>query len=148
MKRIISIALVALIGATTLTGCGKYPDGPKISLASKKSRLVNKWKLDEAFYNGASVPLTADDKDDYVEFKKDGKVIFGYVSGSSTTTAEGTWEFDSKKENVLVTFTYTILGQQTTTTTTSKILRLKSKELWLEETDDNGDVTEYHYIQY
>ena len=43
---------------------------------------------------------------------------------------------------------YTLLGQTITSTTTSKILRLKSKELWLEETDDNGDVDEYHYVQY
>ncbi|HCQ29452.1 MAG TPA: hypothetical protein DIU39_04135 [Flavobacteriales bacterium] len=148
MKKILSIALVALIGATALTGCGKYPDGPKISLASKKSRLVNKWKIDEKFENGVSQTIDPDEKDDYIEFKKDGSVVYTAVSGSTTTTMEGTWEFDSKKENLLVTFSYTLLGQTITSTTTSKILRLKSKELWLEETDDNGDVDEYHYVQY
>jgi hypothetical protein len=144
MKKLVSIALVVLIGATALTGCGKYPDGPKISLASKKSRVVNKWKIDEEFKNGASQEVSSDEKDDYVEYKKDGSVELGIVSGSNTTKFTGTWEFDSKKENLLVSFDF--LGQ--TSTTTYKILRLKSKELWLEYTNDSGDVYEYHYVEY
>lgn len=42
MKKIILLTLVVVF-ATTLTfiGCGKYEDGPSISLASKKARVVN-----------------------------------------------------------------------------------------------------------
>ena len=102
---------------------------------------MNTWVLDKAFVNGNEVPLTADDKDDYMEFTKDEKVKVTEVSGSQSATIEGTWAFDSKKENLIISFTY--LGY--TVSTTYKILRLKSNEMWLEERNGN-DTYKYYYV--
>lgn len=142
MRKLFIILIVAVFA---LSSCGKYDDGPAFSLASKKSRVVNTWVLDKLFINGAEQTLTADDKDDYIEFKKDGSVTMTQVSGSVSTTSNGTWDFDSKKENLIITFSYTYLGQTVTSTSTAKILRLKSNEMWVEETD-GGDTYKYYYI--
>jgi len=142
MKKFFIISIVAIFA---LSSCGKYEDGPAFSLASKKSRVVNTWVLDKEFHNGQEVTLTADDKDDYVEFTKDGKMIVTWVSGSQSTTIEGTWEFDDSKEHLITKFTYSLYGAQTTTTTSYKILRLKSNEMWLEE-QDGSDTYKYYYV--
>jgi len=97
MKKLFIISIVAVFA---LSSCGKYDDGPAFSLASKKSRVVNTWKIDKEFINGTEQTLTADDKDDYIEFKKDGNMTMTQVSGSVSSTTSGTWDFDSKKENL------------------------------------------------
>lgn len=137
MKKLFVILVVA---ALAFSSCGKYEEGPAFSLASKKSRLVNVWQLDKAFVDGQEVTLTADDKDDYIEFTKDNKVKATWVNQNQTYTLEGTWEFDDKKENIITT--YAIMGQ--TVKDTSKILRLKSKELWLEYKDGNHVHKDYY----
>ncbi len=142
MKKLFIISIVAVFA---LSSCGKYDDGPAFSLASKKSRVVNTWKIDKEFINGTEQTLTADDKDDYIEFKKDGNMTMTQVSGSVSSTTSGTWDFDSKKENLVITFSYSYLGQTITSTSTAKILRLKSNEMWVEETE-NGNTVKYYYI--
>jgi hypothetical protein len=134
------VFIISIIGLFAFAGCKKYDDGPAFSLASKKARVVNVWKLDKQFINGAEQTLTADDKDDYMEFKKDGSYSYTSVNGSISTTSTGTWAFDSKKENILVSFTYGSI----TSTTTSKILRLKSNELWLESKSGNDTEKDYY----
>jgi uncharacterized protein (TIGR03066 family) len=138
MKKLLVISIIAIFA---FSSCGKYEDGPAFSLASKKSRLVNVWQLDKAFENGVEVQLSADDKDDYMEFTKDNKIKATIVSGSQSTTVEGTWEFDSKKENIITKIT--VMG--ITIEQTLKILRLKSNELWVEEKHGN-DVYKYYYV--
>jgi len=135
------LIIVSFVG----TSCGKYEDGPKISLASKTARIINTWVVDEMYYNGVEQTLTADDKDDYVEYQKDDKVVFTEVVGSLTTTTNATWKLDDDKEKILVTYSYTVGGLTYTTTVESTILRLKSNEMWL-ETTDGSNTEEYHFV--
>lgn len=135
-----SLSILILLA---LSSCKKYEDGPVFSLASKKSRLVNVWKLDKVIHNGVEQALTADDKDDKYEFTKDGKYKVTVINGSFSYTIEGTWEFDNNKEHIITSFTYNNI----TYTDTTKILRLKSKELWTEDRSGN-DIFEYHYVPY
>ncbi len=72
-------------------------------------------------------------------------MIVTWVNGSQTTKSEGAWEFYDSKEHLGTKFTYTYLGQSTTVTTSYKILRLKSNEMWLEEVD-GGDTYKYYYV--
>ena len=134
MKKIVSLALIALLAVGSFTSCKKYEDGPTISFASKKSRVVNTWKIDEEIYDGNTVTLTADQKAATVEFKKDGSVV--YTSGSMSYA--GTWAFADSKKELQITFAGT--------TSTSTILKLKSKELWLKSTDSQGKTDETHYV--
>lgn len=142
MKKLLVISAVLVF---IFTSCGKYEDGPMFSLASKKSRVVNTWRLDREFVNGSEVSLSADDKDDYFELRKDGSATYTWVSGNSSTSFSGGWEFDDSKEHLILSITFTVLGQTTTEKTTYKILRLKSNEMWLEEVDGN-DTYKYYYV--
>lgn len=139
----IMMAIVAL--AFIAVSCGQYEDGPSISLASKEARVINIWSLDAEFENGAEQTLTPDDKDDYIEFKKDGKAVFTWVTSSGNANFDVTWELSDDNEKLIYYMTYELLGTTQTDTTESTILRLKSNEMWLEQVD--GSVTtEYHYI--
>ncbi|MDH4472535.1 MAG: hypothetical protein QE487_07985 [Fluviicola sp.] len=127
MKTLKLLGFVAILGATILStpSCGKYEEGPGFSLLTKKSRLVGDWDLKETVYGSLT---TADTDDDILTFEKDGTV----KATDGSTTISGTWEFTSDKEKVRTT--YEIFGTPVSADFT--ILRLKSKELWLQD-DDN-----------
>jgi hypothetical protein len=140
MKKLISLSLVAVFGlALTFTACKKYEDGPLISLASKKSRVVNVWKVEKIIDNGVDVTAQAATwiAGYSIEFKKDNSYVSSFVGSSSVGT--GIWAFDTKKENLIIT------GTGSSVADISKILRLKSKELWLKNTYGT-DVEEVHYV--
>lgn len=141
MKKIIGITLIlALIAGVSFTGCNKYEDGPTISLLPKKMRLVNEWETEKVFYNGVEQAASASWENETVEFKSNGDYVYTSTSGSSSSSITGSWEFDNNKEELLITTT--IIGL--TNSSKSKILRLKSNELWLEYTDALGNITVTH----
>ena len=126
--------LLAIILTIAFASCKKYEDGPTISLSPKKWRVVNVWKTDKTITNGVS----QDGNDDnYIELKKDGKVINSWKIGTATFSDEGTWKFGDKHETIDVTY-----ASQTTEYT---ILKLKENEMWV-KTEGLGITTETHYI--
>lgn len=127
MKTLKLLGVVAIIGTTILStpSCGKYEEGPGFTLLTKKARLVGDWDLKETVYGSIS---TTDSDDDVLTFEKDGTV----KATDGSTTLTGTWEFISDKEKVRTT--YEIFGTPVPVDFT--ILRLKSKELWLQDSDD------------
>lgn len=140
MKKISSfLLLLAVIVGISYTSCKKYEDGPMISLASKKARLANTWKIDQVLYNGVVQIIDPDELNSSMEITKDGKIIYAYLGTTFTYTAS--WAFTSDKEGLIITAT-SIYGSWTTT---YNILKLKNKELWLEETD-GADRIEAHYV--
>ena len=55
MKKIVKISIIALlVGCTafTFSGCGKYEDGPSISLLTKKARVAGTWGVEKYMVNG------------------------------------------------------------------------------------------------
>jgi hypothetical protein len=122
------VALV-LAGTTLLIpSCGKYEEGPKFTLLTKKMRLVGDWDAKEYVYdNGTTV---SESSDDVLTFEKDGTAR--YTLGAFSFS--GTWEFASDKEKVRVVYSGT--------PEELNILRLTNKELWLREDGDN------YYIRY
>ncbi|MFH0865088.1 MAG: hypothetical protein V1904_02765 [Bacteroidota bacterium] len=124
------LILVAFL-FVTFTGCKKYEDGPTISVQLKSWRVENTWKEDEYIIiaTGVSVPVN---NDVTYEFKGGGDYIEHW---GSSVSLNGSWEFGDKKETIKTT----ISGF----TDESKILRLKSSELWVE--DMNG-IIETHYV--
>ena len=125
MKTTLKLSFAAIIAVSIfLSSCGKYDNGPKISLASKTSRIARSWQKESC--SNCSV----------TEYKKDGTI---FVDGSSWSGTK--WEFSSDKKNLVITSTVLTI----TTTSTAEILRLTSKELWVKST--YGSVTtETHYI--
>jgi hypothetical protein len=130
MKKLLALSMVAIFAmALMFSGCGKYDNGPKFSLASKKGRVVNVWKQVKQIDNGVEQAVNPDWANESEEFTKDGKVIDTYISGGVTVTnSDQTWAFDSKKTSIVITSA----SGGVSYSFTYKILRLKGNELWLQ----------------
>ena len=138
MKNIIKPAIFFLFSIVVLSSCSKYADGPKFSLLSKKSRLCGGWVVEKALYNSNDVTSTYVSivgSNFVLEIEKDG----GYrTEGPNPDT--GKWALGEDKDDVRLTS-----NAGGSTETSFRILRLKSKELWLKQTLSNGDIQEVHY---
>ena len=136
MKSFAKFSALLLMVAFFATACGKYEEGPKFSLASKKARIVNTWVINEVLVDNVAQKLTEEEKKITTEFKKDNTVVTSF--GGVSFTAE--WELSDDKESIITKAT---IGS-VSSTTSSKILRLKSNEMWLEGVDGNiKTVTKY-----
>ena len=112
MKSILKFSLAIIFGcAVILASCGKYPDGPKISLKTKMARITRVW----TYTSGTTTSTT--------EFKKDGTV---YSNGAIASGV--TWKFSSDKKNLEETWSSGIFSG----TFSAQIMRLTSKDLWLQ----------------
>lgn len=140
MKLLIKSIIITLLFTISLSSCKKYPDGPSISLRTKKHRLIGEYSLEKYTLNGT-------DKTDFLKtlggpnymfhIEKDGTY---HVHGNLDD--EGKWEFTSDKKSVLLT-------SLTAGSTEQKyeILKLENKNIWLKHTLTNGDVEEYHWTE-
>ena len=106
------------VAVLSLSGCSKYDEGPAISLRSKKARVANIWIVESARDIVDDVDITADFTGDSFEWKKDGDYL-------ENGTKEGTWDFDSKKEFIVIT-------KLDNSTDELRIVKLKEKEMILE----------------
>ena len=123
-------AVVTVVG--TVSSC-KYDDGPKISLATKKSRVANVWKIEKSFTNDTENPCDQACKNERDKFTiiltKDGNVMVKGLLFDQSYESFGEWQFNSDKTKIGIKmkcraeFVY------------YKILRLKSGELWTEYID-------------
>jgi len=136
--------LVVLISSLFFfVSCSKYEDGPAISLLSRKSRLVNKWKLEKYYKDGQEQTLSDDDKKGYMEIKKDNTFeVVGYY-GAYSITVNGTWSEVDNYSKIHFKYTDPISVEWEYT-----ILRLTSDQLWCKEVEDDGHEYEYHYVTY
>jgi len=134
MKKLLVLLVVGIL-MVSVNSCKKYQDGPLISLRSKTTRIVNDWVIDKVMSKG--VDATSLYPEDYLLSIKDDLTYSLLFNGF---TQEGTWVFDDKKENII--FTLSTTGME------SKffILRLKNKELTLEQTVNDEKYT-FYYVQ-
>ena len=105
-KVLLAGGLAATVG---LTGCGKYEDGPNMSLLTKKQRLTGDWEVEKWVPYGQSNMINNGLNID-VEFDKDGdfdvriiSTTYGNYYGQTYTyayTEKGEWEFSSDKEEI------------------------------------------------
>lgn len=117
MKSIFKFSLAAVIAVTVIfSSCGKYPNGPKVSLQTKMARITREWQ-------DPACPTCPT-----FEYKKDGTYYWGGVLASGFT-----WQFSSDKKNVELTF-----AGPPSVTTSNAIQRLTTKDLWLL----NGNIIE------
>ena len=139
MKNIIfKSAIFTAILSFTLISCGKYEEGPKLSLRSKKARVSGDWTLEQYLINGndsTQAYLSWVGANFMMKIEKDGS----YSVVTAFGTATGTWELGEDKDDLLLT----VSGS----TDSYRILKLKNKEMWLKHTDSNGVVEESHLVQ-
>lgn len=136
MKRTRLLLAIAFAISVVFISCGKYEEGPSISLRTKKARLTGVWEISKQMYNGREVSLTAEDKELTFEFKKDESFEMSMPPYKIT----GTWAFSSDKAKLIIEVS--LFGQTEKTELT--ILRLTNKELFVEEKEDN-DVIRSEY---
>lgn len=137
MKTILKLSGVVVMTVFVLTACSKYEDGPAFSLLTKKSRLSGEWVVDQVLYNDqdATQVFVALVGTDYVlEIAKDGTYRTEGISD------KGTWDLGEDKDDI-----YMLSDTQGAIEQSFRILRLKNKELWLRQTQSNGDVQVIHY---
>lgn len=138
MKNVMTAAIAVLL----LAGCGKYEDGPAISLLTKKERITNTWQVSSAYQNG--VDQTSDFNAAFagylLDIKKDNSYTLNYSPyGVGSFSDHGTWEFSGDKMEIRFT---SADGSQDTYV----ILKLKSKEFWVQFIDDQNDQWEVHLV--
>ena len=131
MKKFIALMLLTSFVMFGTYSCKKYEEGPMISLRSKKSRLDGEWKIDKATQDG--IDVTANLPEMVMTLEKDG----GFKMLNNATELLGTWEFDDKKENLLIKY------DGSTDVAKLKIIRLKNDELWLDETAGTQTIRYY-----
>lgn len=146
LKHVIKITFL-LSYILFITACKKYEDGPAFSLITKKARLSNIWKVDTYYLNG---------KDKTTQYRglvtREKLIIFQsgefeYTEVSSwlwaTPQYTGKWKLVNNKEYLEMTPDNSIIPIKT-----CRILRLKNKQLWLEERVSADSLVEYHYLPY
>jgi len=140
-----SVVLMA-VGLLLLGGCGKYEEGPRLSFRTKKGRLTNDWKIEEAYRDAQ---LHTDSLNTFrIEFLKDGQFVHkDFASGQPGDTVErsGTWAFEVNGEQLLLALFDENFPTQIETAWLWDIVKLKSAELWVRETD-SLHAYEYHFI--
>ena len=142
------MSIFAGIAAASLLlfSCGKYEEGPKLSLASKKARIANTWALEKEFMGSTDITSTyraTIESESYI-MEKDGKYSWSQTTtaayGGQTTTETGTWELINKKEDLRM-----LANASGAVADTVTIVRLKSGQLWYKKI--YGTLTmEYHLI--
>ncbi len=121
------VAVVSIVGALYLSsGCGKYEEGPELSLMSKKARVTGEWELTKMSVDGEEYNM-----DMTWTFEKDGSfasaMTFEYDGVSLTNDEKGEWEFSEDKEELDIEIDGDVESYE--------ILRLSNKELFLEIDD-------------
>lgn len=126
--KVLTSILVLFLAVSSLNSCKKYPDGPGLSLLTRKARMQGKWDLQQTEHADGT---TTNDPYKYVlELKKGGTLT--YTMGN--ISSDGQWAFSSDKSHV----TFTGAGA----TGTFLIRRLKNRQLWLQD-ENSLDVFKY-----
>lgn len=128
MKKSGLFLVVLFVASIVLSSCGKYDEGPSISLRSKAARLTGVWKITKQTYNGTAVTLSADDLATTLEYKKDETFT---MTTQTYGPFNGTWKFSDDKTQLITSLTFGGL----TSSDTVNILRLTNKELFVEQVD-------------
>jgi hypothetical protein len=146
MKKTIKLMTLVLLLAVMTVSCKKYPEGPSMSLRSKKSRVAGDWTIESVKFNNndvtsAYVALVPGFK---MTMTKEGNYTVTSNSGELDT---GTWKFDDKKENIISTSTKNKNSSGAYESSTVAVLKLENDAMWVKQTSGNGDITETHYKQ-
>jgi hypothetical protein len=125
-----------LIGILFFTlSCGKFEDGPDISLRTKKARLCREWLPERLIIDGVDISLDSNGIIGEVIFEKTGE--YWFVTDSEI---KGKWDIDGDQLKLTKNRLGTIEKKQ------MKVLRLTAKEFWTEEIDSINQIIEWHYF--
>ena len=148
MRRLIAVLLVVILSVATFESCGRYENGPEISLRSAKSRIVGEWHLADLLVNDKREQTLFDmESSSELTFNDDGTYLDNKVqSGKFPQELVGEWSFGEDKTELLLIQRDSINGDSERM---YKITRLSKDELWLvngsEEYSGYDDLIELHF---
>lgn len=108
-----------------VAACGKYEEGPGLSLRSKTARVANEWRVVYAIDHVDKVETTTDYSGETWAFTKDSDFM---EREDGVLKKTGTWEFMKDKEEIAI-----MVGTDIDKYT---ILRLKENEMWLKDHEE------------
>ena len=140
MKKQLFYLSSLLVFVVLFGSCGKYEDGPSISLRTKTSRISGDWKTEKNFYNGVEQQVSPDSQNSVFTFEKDGTGKMTLTLSGVSLSGDLEWEFGSGKETLKVRTKNTdgTWGEWDEST----ILRLTNSELWIKDVP-TGTTNEY-----
>jgi hypothetical protein len=120
MKNIFALLFISIL----LLSCGKYEEGPGISLLSKKNRITNVWSLSSRITNSQTTNLSnttwkVEIKDDETYNSQATYLGIPFLNES------GIWKFSTDKSQLLTT------ASGSSNTDSWEIIRLTKDELKL-----------------
>ena len=148
MRRLIAVLLVVILSVATFESCGRYENGPEISLRSAKSRIVGEWHLADLLVNDKREQTLFDmESSSELTFNDDGTYLYNKVqSVKFLQELVGEWSFGEDKTELLLIQRDSINGDSERM---YKITRLSKDELWLvngsEEYSGYDDLIERHF---
>lgn len=148
MRRLIAVLLVVILSVATFESCGRYENGPEISLRSAKSRIVGEWHLADLLVNDKREQTLFDmESSSELTFNDDGTYLYNKVqSVKFPQELVGEWSFGEDKTELLLIQRDSINGDSERM---YKITRLSKDELWLvngsEEYSGYDDLVERHF---
>ena len=142
-----SSGIIFIITLITISpSCKKYEEGPGLSFRSKEKRLANTWKIKALYLNDTAQALSDADQRFEITFEETGVSIRKTANGSNTDVHVGSWKFTDKKEKIETYFAYTYFGTPTEDITIYTIIKLKEKDLRLQQKINDMETYEYHLI--
>jgi hypothetical protein len=129
MKKLIVYAFALSTVAVSLSSCGKYEEGPKFTLLSKKARITNTWKFTKSENNGIDATPDPAYFTLTMSLKNDGTVKAEMTVFGVLTIENGNWEFSSNKEELILS--------DATGTQALEILKLTNTELKVKQMEGN-----------
>jgi hypothetical protein len=129
-KKSLILLLPFILICLLAVSCRKYEDGPGISFLSKKNRLYGYWNMEKWIENHVEQTSQLQFQHKF-GFAKDGTYYYSFYDPPSGYTINfmGTWEFKNQKQQLVLGLDDPINGMEYQVW---DILRLTSKELWLE----------------
>ena len=119
-------------------GACRYKDGPKLTVRSAKARISNAWQIYKYSFDGKDETTTfkAISPTWVLTMNKDNTYVWKYTAILFNIEEKGTWEF-------LEGGTKFNLRKDGTGSNIWTITRLKEKEIWVEQVDNNGKLIQY-----
>ena len=139
MKNLILVSFLGI--ALMFSSCGKYEEGPSLSLLSKKARVAGEWVYESMTVNGTDVTLTEDMKNSSTVLEKDGTGKVNAVSVIGTFSMDLEWKFNDDKTKFMTRTKDLTTGQFDDEWSESEILRLTNKEFWMKDVETVAGVT-------
>lgn len=136
MKKITLFLFAAFLVGASISSCGKYEEGPKFTLQSKKARMTNTWIYTKSENNGVD---NTPDPNYYtltLTLKDDGTALADFTLLGVPYSESGNWAFSDNKEELILT--------DPSGTQNLEIIKLTKNELKVKQIE-NGDeiVTTY-----